>query len=125
MTLGILLVDDEQESLDTLKPIFKTQFRVVTAAVTDPTADALRLWEADEGLSSAITARSLPDSPPPAGPTHSGYDLIARLKRLRPRARVVARSGHEEHENLAEAVRRGADGFIGKDWSRDLVLGNA
>src|SRR4051812_5514410 len=122
MRRPILLVDDDQPSLASLAGALRSRFHVHCADATQPFRDALRLWEAHPDVLLAVVDLRMAGG---AGPKErAGLELLAKLKGIRPRARVAIRSAYESHENLAAAALAGADGFIGKDWQRDQLLAN-
>jgi DNA-binding NarL/FixJ family response regulator len=52
----------------------------------------------------------------------TGIDLLEQLKRELPRLRVLVFTGYAQPELEAEALRRGADGFVAKNGDLDALL---
>ena len=123
----ILLVDDEADSLDSMRDLLEGEFRVLCAEPADPVRSARALWGEHFDLRLAILDLHMPDAPGGQSRLQSeevGFGLAADLKAARPRSRIAIRSGYETHQNLARAIVEGADAFIGKGWDRGSVLAN-
>lgn len=52
----------------------------------------------------------------------TGLDVLDELKRELPRVRVLVFTGYAQPELEAEALRRGADGFVAKNGDLDALL---
>jgi response regulator RpfG family c-di-GMP phosphodiesterase len=124
MGLPILLVDDEQPSLEALKGFLSFEFDVVCAGPDNPVPTALRLWRERPDLAIAIVDLNMPDLEGGTPTVQAGLNLISQLKKIRSSARVAARSAFETHENLADAAKNDADGFQGKDWEAADIQAN-
>ena len=55
-------------------------------------------------------------------PTENGLDMLAKLKRLNPRVKVLLVTGMRQETILAEAQRLGADGVLYKPFDTDDLL---
>jgi CheY-like chemotaxis protein len=120
----ILLVDDIAYGLAATAAMLRGRFQVLCADPDDPVRSALDCWGRQDDVRLAVVDLSLPGGA--CEPTVDvGFRLIADLKRLRPKSWILARSAYDTPENLARAVAVAADGFIGRDWPRKDVLGNA
>lgn len=120
MKRPLLLVDDDQDTLESMRPLVQGQFRVLCAGPDNPVSAALRAWRENADLELAIL-----DLHYAGQPESAGLDLLTQLKGERPSARIAIRSALQSHDNLADAIRAGADGYMGKkNWSRDNVLAN-
>jgi DNA-binding NarL/FixJ family response regulator len=76
---------------------------------------------AEEALTRAAEARPdliLLDIDLPAA---SGLDVISELRRLAPGARIVMLTISNDDDDVAEAIRLGASGFLTKDMSSDAL----
>jgi two-component system NarL family response regulator len=66
-------------------------------------------------------------------PHCNGLEAVSAIKTEWPDIRIIMLTVHDEDENLFEAIRRGADGFLGKnvrakdllDSLRDVMKGEA
>jgi DNA-binding NarL/FixJ family response regulator len=55
-------------------------------------------------------------------PGKSGLDAIVEIKQIQPEARILVLTSFAEGENVAEAIRAGAQGFLLKDTSPDELV---
>ena len=55
-------------------------------------------------------------------PTENGLDILAKLKKLAPKAKVLLVTGMRQETILAEAQRLGADGVLYKPFDTDDLL---
>lgn len=55
-------------------------------------------------------------------PRMSGLDALQRIKRARPRVRVLMISGYESSDVAAQAIHLGADDYLTKPFDREEVL---
>ena len=55
-------------------------------------------------------------------PTENGLDMLAKLKRMAPKAKVLLVTGMRQETILAEAQRLGADGVLYKPFDTDDLL---
>jgi DNA-binding NarL/FixJ family response regulator len=55
-------------------------------------------------------------------PAASGLDVISELRRRSPGARIVMLTISNDDDDVAEAIRLGASGFLTKDMSSDALL---
>lgn len=55
-------------------------------------------------------------------PGMDGIAVLSEIKRLYPATKVVMLTSKTEAKDVAEAVAKGADGFIGKPFSRKTLL---
>lgn len=54
-------------------------------------------------------------------PDVSGHDLLEKIMQIDPQAYVIMLSGQADRENIAEAMRRGAKGFVAKPFTPDKL----
>lgn len=116
MMMRILVVDDEGGSIASMAAQLKRAYRVLTAGPDDPVPKALDAWQGNPDLRLAIVDLKMPSAHGSMRSEDVGFNLIAQLKTIRPDARVAVRSAFGTHENLARAIKVGADAFISKDW---------
>ena len=55
-------------------------------------------------------------------PTENGLDILARMKRISPKIKVLLVTGMRQETILAEAQRLGADGILYKPFNTDDLL---
>ena len=55
-------------------------------------------------------------------PTENGLDMLAKLKRLAPKTKILIVTGMRQETILAEAQRLGADGVLYKPFDTDDLL---
>ncbi len=55
-------------------------------------------------------------------PTENGLDILAKLKRIAPKTKVLLVTGMRQETILAEAQRLGADGVLYKPFDTDDLL---
>ena len=51
------------------------------------------------------------------------FSLLEKIKKESPQTAVIMVSGHDNNENIAEAKKKGADGFIPKPFKIDYLEG--
>lgn len=116
MGMKILIVDDEKDGLASMAGQLKEEYDVLWAGPQDPVPKAIEIWSGNPDLRLAIVDLRMPSAYGNIKSEDVGFRLIADLKRMRPGGRVAVRSAMETHENLARAIKVGADAFIGKNW---------
>lgn len=55
-------------------------------------------------------------------PNKSGLDIIGRVMEVDPNAYVIMLSGDSSIQNVQEAMKRGAKGFLAKPFPRDRLV---
>jgi CheY-like chemotaxis protein len=123
MKSEILVVDDHQDQVAALRDLLDTQFVVLPATGVDPSTEALTLWRRHERCRLAIVDLKMPAGEGQVADESVGLKLVRQLK-TRMGSRVAVRSAVHTHENLALAIRDGADAFIGKRWRSSDLLAN-
>lgn len=109
----ILLVDDEVSILDITKQTLEAfGYRVVTA---EDGALAIGLYaQQRDRIAAVITDMMMPVMDGPA--------LIAALRRINPKARIIAASGLNANGNVARAASAGVKHFLSKPYSADAMI---
>jgi two-component system response regulator RegA len=111
MTLKGLLVDDDALYLQTLQR--SLQRRGITAAIAEDSAQALVSAQAQPPDFALIDLKL---------GRESGIDLIAPLRRLCPDVIIVLVTGYASIATAVEAIKRGADHYLLKPTTVDMVL---
>jgi two-component system response regulator RegA len=111
MAMKGLLVDDDALYLQTLQR--SLQRRGITAAIAKDSAEALasaRAQSPDFALIDLKLGRE------------SGIDLIAPLRQLCPDVMIVLVTGYASVATAVEAIKRGADNYLLKPTTVEMVL---
>jgi two-component system response regulator RegA len=106
-----LLVDDDMLYLQTLQR--SLQKRGLTASIATNGADALQIAGA-QALDFALIDLRLGNE--------SGLELIDPLRRGQPQIRIVLLTGYASVATAVEAIKRGADNYLLKPTTVDLIL---
>jgi putative two-component system response regulator len=105
--IKILVIDDDAVVRDVIGEMLAVAGYEVVAAAN--AADALELFM-DERIGLVVTDIVMPDV--------SGLELLEAMRLHRPSLPIVLVTGANTHENLSEALTRGADGLIAKPFTR-------
>lgn len=109
---GILIIDDEIDICYLLGKILKQK--------NIPTVFASSLSEADDiidhsdGFSYIFLDNYLPDG--------LGVNHIKHIKQICPLCKIIMITAHDNQADREKARKEGADYFIGKPFSRELIL---
>ena len=106
-----LLVDDDTLYLQTLQR--SLQKRGLAASLATNVADALQVAKAQPLDFALIDLRLGPES---------GLELIDPLRRGQPQIRIVLLTGYASVATAVEAIKRGADNYLLKPTTVDLIL---
>ena len=111
--MKIALVDDSVILRSALKNVLETSgFQVVLEA-----SDSKELFSLLEKSKADLILLDV------FFPTENGLDMLAKLKRLSPKIKVLLVTGMRQETILAEAQRLGADGVLYKPFDTDDLLG--
>lgn len=111
--LGILIVDDNDVFRHHASLFLERQNVFEIAGTAATAADGARLFEQLQP-DIVLLDISLPD--------RSGFELIEAMKEIRPKARIILITSHDEEEYRIRAQEKGADGYIVKRrMARDLL----
>lgn len=107
----LLLIDDEQNILHSLKRLFRKEpFRVITA---NSGAEALRVIEQEE-VSVILSDQRMPEM--------TGSELLNQIKQSHPNTVRLVMSGYTELESITAAINDGAIfKFLIKPWDDDKL----
>ena len=103
MTEKVLLVDDEEEFVETLAERMRN--RGMEVSTTNSGADALELVD-DEAFDVVVLDLKMPGI--------DGLEALKRIKKRRPDIQVVLLTGHATVEKGVEAIKEGALEFLEK-----------
>lgn len=103
MSEKVLLVDDEEEFVETLAERMRT--RGMEVSTSNSGADALQMVD-DEDYDVVVLDLMMPGI--------DGLDALKRIKRRRPDIQVVLLTGHATVEKGVEAIKQGALEFLEK-----------
>jgi DNA-binding NtrC family response regulator len=103
MTEKVLLVDDEEEFVETLAERMRN--RGMEVSTTNSGADALELVD-DETFDVVVLDLKMPGI--------DGLEALKRIKKRRPDIQVVLLTGHATVEQGVEAIKEGALEFLEK-----------
>jgi len=107
----VLLVDDEQRSLETLRRTLEEEFRVVVAASAE---DALRVLES-EFVQVVLSDQRMPNM--------SGVEFLRQVREQWPDVIRIIISGYTDPADIIAAVNdAGIYQFIHKPWHPDALL---
>lgn len=107
----ILVVDDDEDILETLKSLLTKKGYFVDTANKGETA--IKLSESNP-YNLALLDVVLPDM--------DGTQLLVKLKQTMPRMRKIMITGHASFDNAVRAVNMGADGYLIKPVSPPELL---
>jgi CheY-like chemotaxis protein len=102
----VLLIEDEPELLDTLAYLLESEGYAVSQAVDGEQALALAREIAPDLVLCDFNL-----------PGRSGADVVARVRELRPSARIIVMSGHLGATQQAQCAEAGATGFLAKPFT--------
>ena len=103
MNEKVLLVDDEEEFVETLAERMRT--RGMDVSTSNSGANALQLVD-DEDFDVVVLDLKMPGV--------DGIEALKRIKRRRPEIQVVLLTGHATVEKGVEAIKEGAIEFLEK-----------
>ena len=113
--MKVLIVDDH------------ALFRQGVRNAIEPQEEFEVVGEAEDGLEALAKARELkPDLilMDISMPHCNGLEAVSAIKRELPAVRIIMLTVHDEDENLFEAIKRGAEGFLSKNVRAKALLGS-
>ena len=110
---SVLLVDDEQETLEAIQPFLELKgFTVWTAAQGDRAISLIQQHHPNVVLLDVNLQ----------GSSVSGLEVLKASKEQSPATKVYLVSGYDTDEYKAKATPLGADGFLEKPLALDKLL---
>ena len=107
-----LLVDDDALYLQTLqRSLLK---RGLATSIATSVEEALRIASGAQPLDFALVDLRLG--------AQSGLELVEPLRRAQPRIRIVLMTGYASVATAVEAIKRGADNYLLKPTTVDMIL---
>ena len=111
--IRVLLVDDHQLILDGLKSLLKESDNLVVAGEANNGREAIRLLDI---LNVDVVLMDIDM------PVMNGIDALKEIKRIKPMAKVIILSMHNESGMIRNLLGIGADGYLLKSTSQDELI---
>jgi DNA-binding NarL/FixJ family response regulator len=108
--IKLLLVDDHQVILDSLKLLFKTIENVEVVATLNDSRNVISFLD-NEAIDIIISDLHMPYL--------SGIDLSLKLKDKHPKTKIILLTMAEDALHIREALRAGVDGYVLKKASKE------
>jgi DNA-binding NtrC family response regulator len=109
--LKVLIVDDETDVCFLLSSILK--YRNLRASYVNTISEAKNALMKDNP-SIIFLDNHLPDG--------FGMNFIEEIKKLYPHVKIVMITAHDTATDKENAYRKGVDSFIGKPFTKDIIL---
>jgi len=109
-TLKVLIIDDEIDICYLLSGILRSK-NVQSAYVTSLSEATIALQKLAPSI--VFIDNYLPDG--------RGTDFISHIKAVHPLAKIVMITAHDTLEDRNKALKMGADRFIGKPFTTDMI----
>ena len=109
----ILIVDDHQLIIDGIRGFLENNEQYLVVGEANNGVDAIRLAQV-LGPDVILMDIEMPEM--------SGIQACEEIKRLRPQAKIIIISMHNEKQLIKKLVARGADGYLLKNSEKDEVL---
>lgn len=106
---NILICDDDTGIRDSLRLILHQEYDLAYAANGAEAVQHLKKNPADLVIMDIKMPRL------------SGLDALRKMKRLRPRTRILMITGYESSDVAVQAVNQGADDYLTKPFQREEV----
>jgi DNA-binding NarL/FixJ family response regulator len=111
--MKILVVDDHALIREALSSVLKDLRSDATLFEAANCAQAMQLAEVHPDLDMVVLDLTLPD--------RDGFSVLSELRESRPALAVVVLSGVQDRETVKRALERGAQGFIPKSATREVM----
>jgi DNA-binding NarL/FixJ family response regulator len=108
--IKLILVDDHQVILDSLKLLFKTIENVEVVATLNDSRNVISFLD-NEAIDIIISDLHMPYL--------SGIDLSLKLKDKHPKTKIILLTMAEDALHIREALRAGVDGYVLKKASKE------
>ena len=112
--MNILLIDDHPLFLGGISVILKDLAADVTIHTSGSCEEALELIQQDNSLDLILLDLNLPGI--------SGADGIKEIRKLLPKTPLAVLSASEERAKILHVIEEGANGFIPKSSSADIIV---
>jgi len=109
---SILIVDDESDTRYLLSNIFKQ--KNIHSVFATSLLEVDNIIEHESGFSFIFLDNHLPDG--------LGINHIKEIKKKCPRCKIIMVTAQDDNNAREKARKEGADYFIGKPFSRELIL---
>lgn len=113
--MKFLIVDDHALIRDALRGVLAALRPDASILEASRSLQALGLAADNPDIELVMLDLGLPDA--------SGFDTLATLRERHPEMAVVVLSASQKREDITRALQMGAQGFIPKSASRDVMLG--
>lgn len=113
--MKILVVDDHVLIRDAMRSVLLEVDTTATIYEAQSTREAAALIAKHPDLALALLDLSLPDG--------QGFDLLADLRSSHPSMAIVMLSASNDRDTVLKCLDAGAQGFIAKTATRDVLLG--
>ncbi len=113
--MKILLVDDHALIRDAMHGVLRELDAAATIIEAGSASQARALFERNPDIALVLLDLMLPDG--------DGLEVLAQLRASHPAVAVVMLSAFNDRENVIKALDSGAQGFITKASTRDVLLG--
>ncbi len=109
MKVNLLLIDDDTSFLKDASEILKADFNVITA---EGGKKGINAFQSDY-FNVVLLDLMLPDM--------HGFEVLEKIKEMNPFVPVIIITGYADVEKAVEAMKRGADDFIPKDFNLGVL----
>ncbi len=109
----VLLADDHAVVLEGLSAMIGRQPDMVIVGEADNGLDAVQLWRTHRPDVTLVDLRM---------PALDGIGVIAEIRRMDATARIIVLTTYDTDEEIYQAIRAGARGYLLKDARRGAVL---
>jgi DNA-binding NtrC family response regulator len=108
---SVLIIDDEREICDSISMILEYEGYIVDSTIS--ASEGLRKFS-EQDFSAVLLDIQMPEM--------NGFEVLKKIKELKPTASVIIISAHGSVENAIKATRLGAFDFLEKPIDRDKLL---
>lgn len=113
MDIRILLVDDEPLLIESLEIILNNEDGFKVVGLRNNGRDALDFLK-DESVDVMLVDLNMP--------VMGGIELISEVKKINPEIKIVVLTTFYDNENISQALKNGADGYILKDSGKNAII---
>ena len=113
MDIRILLVDDEPLLIESLEIILNNEKDFNVVGLMNNGMEALKFLENNEVDVMLIDLNM---------PVMGGIELISEVKKKKSDIKIVVLTTFYDNDNISQALKNGADGYILKDSGKDAII---